>query len=127
MSPSLQVMQQNTCATLHSHRENHCVQHSPKCQVPDPPQCFVIVILLFSIIMLLSLAAVIDIADWLLPPNSLLGVTVIISWGALVREDIWQSTLGNGCGCGNVVGETFVALGPGFPLMVFMSSGAQWL
>ncbi|KAI6011178.1 hypothetical protein EDC04DRAFT_2609991 [Pisolithus marmoratus] len=35
--------------------------------------------------------------------------------------------LGNGCGCANVVGETFVALGPGFPLMVFMSSGVQWL
>ncbi|KAI5985575.1 hypothetical protein EDC04DRAFT_3098200 [Pisolithus marmoratus] len=86
-SPGLQVMQQNTRATLHLHRENHCVQHSPKCRVPDPPQCFVIVILLFSIIMLLGLAAVIDIADWLLPPNSLLGVTVIISWGALVRED----------------------------------------
>ncbi|KAI6043249.1 hypothetical protein EDC04DRAFT_2600296 [Pisolithus marmoratus] len=36
--------------------------------------------------------------------------------------------LGNGCGCANVVGATFVALGPGFPLMVFfLHLLLQWM
>ncbi|KAI6127061.1 hypothetical protein F5141DRAFT_1060676 [Pisolithus sp. B1] len=35
--------------------------------------------------------------------------------------------LGIGCGWANVVGGTFIALGPGFPLMVFISAGVQWL
>ncbi|KAI6099357.1 hypothetical protein EV401DRAFT_1894912 [Pisolithus croceorrhizus] len=53
----------------------------PKCHAPDPlpPRVVVILLFLFSMVTLFSLATAIDIAHQLLPPDSFLGVTVIIT------------------------------------------------
>ncbi|KAI6097285.1 hypothetical protein EV401DRAFT_1895552 [Pisolithus croceorrhizus] len=96
----LQTMLQRTNVTIHPHlhREKYRVQYPPKYCVPAPPLHWVVVALLLGIIMLLGLAAVIDIVHRLLPPNSLLGITVIVtcgsimatilqSWGALVKRE----------------------------------------
>ncbi|KAI6098399.1 hypothetical protein EV401DRAFT_1895212 [Pisolithus croceorrhizus] len=96
----LQTMLQrmNVTIHLHLHREKYRVQYPPKYRALAPPLHWVVVVLLLSIVMLLGLAAVIDIVHRLLPPDSLLGITVIVtcgsimaailqSWGALVKGE----------------------------------------